>query len=442
MNRIRGGIVFGLLAVSLGFAEEKHTLRPFEKQQLTKEFWSEGATFGDFNKDGKMDVVAGPYWYEGPDFKTRHEYYPNVPYEKDGQYFGSCDSKLGAKDNPKGPFPITTYSDNFFAFTGDFNGDGWTDIVILGFPGRQTCWYENPKGKDGHWARHVAFDVTDNESPGMHDLLANGKPVLVCSSRGQYGYAQPDPANPNAMWKWHPITPPGDYQRFTHGMGVGDVNGDGRPDLLEKDGWWEQLPAGTNQVLWKKHSFQFAKAGGSQMCVADINGDGKPDVVTSLAAHQYGIAWYENLGTVDGEIAFKKHLIVGDKPEDNKYGVVFSQPHALALVDMDGDGIPDIVTGKRKWAHGLKGDPKPTDDAVNYWFKTVRNKDGVDFIPFQIDNNSGVGTQVVVGDLNGDGNPDVIVGNKLGAFVLIQKPREVGHDEWQKAQPRPYEKKN
>src|ERR1043165_9968446 len=47
----------------------------FKKQQLTDEFWAEGANFGDFNKDGRMDVVYGQYWWEGPDFTKRHEYY-------------------------------------------------------------------------------------------------------------------------------------------------------------------------------------------------------------------------------------------------------------------------------------------------------------------------------------------------------------------------------
>src|SRR5665213_3325589 len=70
---------FAALILSLGLASASaadYTLHTFKKVKLTDQFWSEGANFGDFNHDGKMDIVSGPFWYEGPDFKVRHEYYP------------------------------------------------------------------------------------------------------------------------------------------------------------------------------------------------------------------------------------------------------------------------------------------------------------------------------------------------------------------------------
>ena len=96
----------------------------FTKLTLTDKFYAEGAYYGDFNKDGKMDVVAGPFWYEGPDFQKKHEVRP--PKDVD----------------PKG------YSDNFLTYTGDFNGDGWTDIFYVPWPGTDGFWYENPAGKE------------------------------------------------------------------------------------------------------------------------------------------------------------------------------------------------------------------------------------------------------------------------------------------------------
>jgi hypothetical protein len=176
------------------------------------------------------------------------------------------------------------------------------------------------------------------------------------------------------------------------------------------------------------------------MYAYDVNGDDLPDVVTSLAAHNYGLAWYEQLKEKNdkGEPTFKQHLIMGKKPQDNKYGVLFSQLHAVDFVDMDGDGLKDIVTGKRFWAHGSHGDADPSSSPVVYWFKLARGADkSVDWVPYAIDNDSGVGTQVVAADFNGDNLPDIIVGNKKGTFVHVHSVKKVSREEWEKAQPKP-----
>src|SRR6185369_358611 len=139
-------------------------------------------------------------------------------------------------------------------------------------------------------------------------------------------------------------------------------------------------------------------------------------------------------------LKFREHILMNTQRSDNKYGVKFSEIHAIDLVDMDGDGLKDIVTGKRFWSHGRTGDPDRNDAAVIYWFQLVRGADkSVDFVPHLIDDNSGVGTQVVAGDINGDGLPDVVVGNKKGTFVLLHEKKTVSHDEWKKAQPKPIE---
>jgi hypothetical protein len=174
------------------------------------------------------------------------------------------------------------------------------------------------------------------------------------------------------------------------------------------------------------------------MFAYDFNGDGRNDVLTTLAPHNYGVAWYEQVRE-DGQISFRQHLIVGREPKDNPYGVKFSQAHAFDLIDMDGDGLKDFVTGKRFWAHGPSGDDEPNAPAVLYWFKTVRRSDkSVDFVPCLIDDNSGVGTQVLAAYVNGDKLPDVVVGNKKGVFVFLHQTREVSREEWEKAQPKPY----
>lgn len=372
----------------------------YKKQVISDKFYAEGAYYGDFNKDGKPDIVAGPYWYEGPDFQKRHEIYPGKEYD------------------PKG------YSEVFVTFVADFNGDGWPDVLHCPHPGKEAYWYENPAGKDGPWKKHLAVKDCGNESQCWGDVNGDGRPELIYNINGFLGYATWDPAKPDAEWVFHPVSTKGSYQRYTHGCGFGDINGDGRVDILEANGWWEQPAAPKEGEPWIRHPFKFSDAA-AQMLVYDIDGDGLNDVVTAWHCHLFGLVWWQQVRDAKGEISFTKHEIIPEKPDPQKGDLRVSQLHAFDLVDINGDGLKDFVTGKRFWAHGPRGDVEPDAPAVVYWFELKRDKEkGASFIPHQIDNDSGVGTQVAAADVNGDGVPDVIVANKKGVFVHLSQPKK------------------
>jgi len=399
-------ILLIVLISSFAFAESPTTSSPtWKKLTLSDKFYCEGANFADFNKDGKVDVVSGPWWYEGPDFTKKHEIYKPTGNQEAGSYKADND-----------------YSDNFFAFVYDFNNDSFPDVLVYGFPGKDARVYLNP-GKDKidqNWEMKLVFDQVDNESPQFADLDGDGKPEGIFHSKDTLGYATIDWKDPLKQWTYHPISPKGGWQRFTHGYGIGDVNGDGRMDILEAHDWWEQ-PADANAKEWIKHPFNFA-GGGAQMYVYDVDGDGKNDVITSIAAHGWGLAWYRQIKNDKGEIAFEKNVIMDDKGNANAQGIRFSQLHAIDFIDINGDGLKDIVTGKRWMAHGSHGDAEPMAAPVLYWFELKRTAGKVEWIGHQIDDNSGVGTQVVAGDINGDKTPDIVVGNKKGTFVFLSQP--------------------
>ncbi len=421
-------------AVTLPVTSAEHTLHTFKKLHLDEFYWSEGANFGDLNRDGSPDAISGPYWWEAPAFTKRHELYSPVTTFVLKKADGS-EEKVAGFEGAKGK--KNAYSgDNFFSFVYDFNQDGWNDVLTYGLPGTPAYLYLNPQGKEQHWAQHNVFDAVDNESPTFADVTGDGLPEIICNSQGTFGYASPDWKNVTAKWPFSAVSGKGPWSNFNHGLGIGDVNGDGRQDILEKGGWWEQ-PAKAGDS-WTRRPADFSPGGGAQMYVYDVNGDGRPDIITSIAAHGYGLGWYEQLAEKDatGNAQFKTHVFMNKEPSENRYGVTFSQLHAIELVDIDGDGLKDLVTGKCFWAHGPTGDPDPGAAAVLYWFRLVRGADGrVDWVPHLIDADSGVGRQIGVADANGDGRLDLIISNKKGTYVFLHESRKVSAEEWANAQP-------
>ena len=381
----------------------------FRMQRLNELYYGWSAAAADFNHDGVLDVVVGPYIYLGPDYTTSREIYPAHTYNPSREYPSDCWVQLAA----------------------DFTGDGWPDVLTTSHSGGAgAILYVNPKGETRRWDKYKVIPSIQTEIALLQDVDGDGKPELVYGADGAVRYAKPDPANPTGPWIVRTISDRGLVT--AHGLGVGDINGDGRMDIANGYGWWAQPPAGSKQELWDYHPEAFgrwnrASPGGSVMAIYDVNGDGRNDIVTSLQAHGWGLAWFEQKRDASGKISFTQHMIMDDLSAKNAGGVAFSQLHGSTFADVNGDGIPDFIVGKRYWSHlDDYYDADAYGAPVLYAFKTVRNAKapgGAEFSPELIHNRSGVGSDVLAKDLNGDGAIDIVTATDRGAFIFWGKPR-------------------
>jgi hypothetical protein len=382
----------------------------FRMQRLNEFYYAWSAAVADFNRDGIPDIVAGPYIYYGPDYTKSREILSSWAHSPSKEYANDCMIQLAY----------------------DFTGDGWPDVLCSNL-GTPIILYVNPKGEARRWDKFtVVSEGVGCEIWDMKDLDGDGKPEVVFTSRSQgVVYAKPDPANPTAPWVIHTVSGPG-YGAL-HGIGTGDINGDGRPDIVNVFGWWEN-PGPGGKEPWAYHPVAFGRynrtgtVGGALMAVYDVNGDGLNDVVTSLGAHDVGMAWYEQKRDAAGKISFVEHIIMRDysTAATNAGGVTFSQIHAATFADIDGDGVPDFIAGKRYWSHEDNShDPDPYGVPVLYLYRTVRDAKapgGAKFVPELIHNHSGGGSNLVAVDLNHDGAIDIVTATDRGLFIFWGKP--------------------
>jgi len=343
----------------------------FKKIVVDTRFVSEGVAIADVNRDGKLDIIAGSFWYQAPDWNA-NEIVPYKPVE-----------------------PRTAWSNSFHNWAADLNKDGWVDQIVIGMPGEKAIWRENPKGNDQPWTEHLIWRSAGNESPLYEDLFRNGKKVLVMAyDDAHLAWFEPS-SDPYKEWICHNISEPkgSGSQRYSHGLGVGDVNGDGRNEIITKGGYY----VAPNEP----GSWSFVKADlGSDCAQMLVHERG----VLSTSAHARGVWWNQ---PANG--GFKRTVI----------DETISVTHAAVLATLGGK--TNLVTGKRKWGHPPGVDPGSEEPHWLVRYELVGEK----WTRHVIDEDSGVGTQFVVQDINGDGLLDIVTANKNGVFLFVQVPTKL-----------------
>jgi Domain of Unknown Function (DUF1080)/FG-GAP-like repeat len=376
----------------------------FRMQRVSPFYYNWTAAAADFNHDGKLDLVCGGYIFYGPEFTTSREMYATRTFN-----------------------PSTEYS-IWVQHAYDFTGDGWADVVAT-YLNLGAVLYVNPGNESRRWKQYKILPSMQSEDSLLEDVDGDGKPELIYIADGYMRYAKPDPANPTAPWVVHTISEKGPWQ--AHGIGVGDINGDGRLDIVGADGWWEQPPQGSGHQLWKYHPEAFGRwgrivPGGATIGVYDVNGDGLNDVVTGLEAHGFGLAWFEQKRATNGEISFVRHMVMDNYHTQTAGSVTFSELHGAGVADVDGDGVPDFIVGKRQFSHlDDLFDADAYGPPVLYWYKTVRDPSapgGAKLVPHLIHNSSGAGDNVLPIDLNGDGIMDIVTATKRGLYIFWGAP--------------------
>lgn len=393
-----------LAALCLVVADSSAPAQPWVKHEINTKSPFEAAGAFDIDNDGDLDILCGTTWYEGPDFQARHKVRDVV---QQGTYF-NCFATL----------PL------------DVNADGWTDYITVSYFGKNVGWVENPGKKGQEWAYHEIDLPGTSEAAWLVDLTGDGQPEVLPNPTNVVVFYQLAQAGASPEWKKVDLG----TEAAGHGIGSGDINGDGRIDILTPKGWFE-APADAMTGRWAWHpdwvdQTKNLGAAGIQILARDFDGDGLTDVFWGMG-HDYGLNWIKQNKGTDGKITWSERIPIDPK---------FHQAHTLLWADLDGDGRDDeLVTGTRVYAHEVEpGDTDAPeiaymtfDKALGQWKKHTiykgepaknappverRNeRDAMkDFPPGTV----GTGLQMMAVDLDTDGDLDLLCPGKSGLYWL------------------------
>ncbi len=350
---------------------------PMFLQHKIAEDRSEGIAVIDIDRDGELDVTSGAYWYKMPANLYGAEKWIASPLRecrRSGEFVVNC-----------GEFAV------------DVNRDGYPDLLSAGWQEDGIFYYENPKTAGPLWSKKLVTPSRATEGLAAGDIDGDGVLDLVAAHFSPSSIFWINVKNGTAIRR--DVGKEGDG----HGAGIGDVDGDGKKDILTVKGWWWQVDLAADK--WEfMPEWDFKALAGFEIVVYDVNGDKRNDIIYGHG-HDYGLYWLEQGRDRDGKRTWTKHVI------DQTY----SQIHNVKLVDLDGDGRPELLAGKRYRGHNEK-DPGSFDPLAIYYYTIDTGRGTFTRHTVSYNSTAGAGTQFVVVDLDGDGDLDILTAGKTGQY--------------------------